>query len=77
MPWDPVQIKTELGCICVSSPVKINRYFCQMLIQFNKPGLNYFRMENIESFSKVQLRKYTKNLTDLYFVDKHLCSIFF
>ena len=34
--------------------------------------------ENIESFSKVQLRKYTKNLTDLYIVDnKHLYSIFF
>ena len=34
--------------------------------------------ENIESFSKVQLRKYTKNLTDLYIVDnKQLYSIFF
>ena len=33
--------------------------------------------ENIESFSKVQLRKYTKNLTDIYIVDKHLYSIFF
>ena len=34
--------------------------------------------ENIESFSKVQLRKYTKHLTDLYIVDnKHLYSIFF
>ena len=34
--------------------------------------------ENIECFSKVQLRKYTKNLTDLYIVDnKHLYSIFF
>ena len=34
--------------------------------------------ENIKSFSKVELRKYTKNLTDLYIVDnKHLYSIFF
>ena len=33
--------------------------------------------ENIGSFSKVQLRKYTKNLTDLYIVNKHLYSIFF
>ena len=33
--------------------------------------------ENIESFSKVQLRKYTKNLTELSIVDKkHLYSIF-
>ena len=35
-------------------------------------------LENIESFSKVQLRKYTQNLTDLYIVDnKHLYSNFF
>ena len=34
--------------------------------------------ENIESFSKVQLRKYTKNLTDLYIADnKHLYPNFF
>ena len=34
--------------------------------------------ENIESFSKIQLRKYTKNLIYLYIFDnKHLYSIFF